>query len=87
MQERLVGGALATAGELVFTGQADGRLSAFDSDTGDELWSFQTRPGVSAPPIAYEIDGTQYVAVASGGNAIFGFPPGGAWFVFALPRK
>jgi glucose dehydrogenase len=86
-QERLVGGALATAGGLVFSGQADGRFSAFDSDTGEELWSFQTGAGVSAPPISYEVDGTQYVAVASGGNAIFGFPPGGALFVFALPRK
>lgn len=85
--DRLVGGALATAGGLVFTGQADGRLTAFDSDTGEELWSFQTGAGVSAPPISYEIDGTQYVAVAAGGNTIFSFPAGDAFFVFALPRK
>ncbi|MFN0317046.1 MAG: pyrroloquinoline quinone-dependent dehydrogenase [Burkholderiales bacterium] len=85
--ERLVGGALATAGGLVFTGQADGRLTAFDSDTGKELWSFQTGAGVSAPPVSYEIGGTQYIAVAAGGNTIFGFPPGGAFFVFALPRQ
>ncbi|GAC1545609.1 MAG: hypothetical protein NVS2B17_28080 [Candidatus Velthaea sp.] len=42
--------------------------------------------GVNAPPIAYEVDGTEYIAVAAGGNALFGFPQGDALVVFALPH-
>ena len=41
--------------------------------------------GVNAPPITYQIDGRQYIAVAAGGNAIFGFRQGEAVIVFALP--
>ncbi len=83
----LVGGVLATAGGLVFTGEGNGFLSAFDADTGEPLWQFQCGAGVNAPPIAYEVDGVQYIAVAAGGNAIFGFKQGGALVVFALPRR
>jgi quinohemoprotein ethanol dehydrogenase len=61
-------GAVSTAGNLVFVGQADGNLVAYDSTTGQELWKFQTGWGISAPPMSYEVDGVQYVAVASGGN-------------------
>jgi quinohemoprotein ethanol dehydrogenase len=61
-------GALTSAGGLVFTGQADGNMKAYDAKTGDELWSFQVGWGVGAPPMTYEVDGTQYVAVAVGGN-------------------
>jgi len=82
----LVGGVLATAGGLVFTGEGNGFLSAFDAETGDPLWQFQCGAGVNAPPISYEVDGTQYVAVAAGGNAVFGFKQGGALIVFALPK-
>jgi len=81
-----VGGVLATAGGLVFTGEGNGFLSAFDAETGDPLWQFQCGAGVNAPPISYEVDGTQYVAVAAGGNAVFGFKQGGALIVFALPK-
>jgi glucose dehydrogenase len=42
---------------------------------------------VNAPPITYEIDGVQYVAVAAGGNQMFGFKQGDALMVFALPKK
>lgn len=82
----LVGGVLATAGGLVFTGEGNGFLSAFDAETGEPLWQFQCGAGVNAPPISYEVDGTQYVAVAAGGNAVFGFKQGGALVVFALPK-
>ena len=61
-------GALATAGGLVFRGKIDGNLVAEDAQTGDTLWTFQTGWGISAPPVAFDIDGTQYVAVAAGGN-------------------
>lgn len=82
--EPLVGGVLATAGGLVFTGEGNGDFSAFDSATGAKLWSFNCGAGVNAPPVTYEIDGRQYVAVASGGSQIWGFRQGGAVVVFAL---
>ena len=61
-------GAVTTAGGLLFVGQVDGNLVAYDAKTGDQLWKFQTGWGISAPPMTYSIDGVQYVAVASGGN-------------------
>ena len=83
----LVGGVLATSGGLVFMGQGTGEFSAFDAATGEHLWSFNCGAGVNAPPITYEIDGTQYVTVAAGGHSLFGFPRGDAVMTFALPRK
>ena len=80
----LVGGVLATAGGLVFMGEGDGNLNAFDAATGERLWQFQCGAGVNAPPVSYAVDGVQYIAVAVGGNALFGFKGGGALIVFAL---
>jgi alcohol dehydrogenase (cytochrome c) len=62
-------GVLATAGDLLFHGEPDGNLLALDSKTGQELWRFQTGFGADAPAVTYEIDGEQYVAIASGGGA------------------
>jgi quinohemoprotein ethanol dehydrogenase len=61
-------GVVSTAGGLLFKGQLDGNLVAYDAKTGDELWKFQTGWGISAPPMTYSVDGVQYVAVAAGGN-------------------
>ncbi len=80
----LIGGALATAGGLVFTGQGNGEFSAFDAASGAKVWSFNCGAGVNAPPVSYEIDGKQYVAVAAGGSKIWGFRQGGAIVVFGL---
>ena len=82
----LVGGVLATAGDLVFTGEGDGNFSAFDSRSGARLWQFNCGAGVNAPPVTYELDGTQYVVVAAGGSAIFGYRQGDAVIGFALVR-
>lgn len=60
------GGTLSTAGNLVFTGDQLGRIIAFDAETGTELWSYKTGSSVIAPPITYELDGRQYLAVVSG---------------------
>lgn len=60
------GGVLATAGGLVFQGDSQGMLTAYDKDTGDRLWQFDTQVSMLAPPITYEIDGTQYVAILTG---------------------
>ena len=82
--EPLVGGVLATAGGLIFSGTGKGRFGAFASGTGKELWSWQGEAGVNAPPISYSVGGRQYVAVAVGGNALFGFKQGDAVVAFTL---
>ncbi len=60
------GGTLATAGDLVFEGGPLGEFAAYRADTGHKLWTFDAQTGMVAPPITYEIDGEQYVAVAAG---------------------
>ena len=69
------GGMLATAGNLVFTGDQHGHFFALDARTGKSLWSFQTGGVIKAPAITYELDGKQYLAVAAGSNVL----------TFALP--
>ena len=61
-------GLLSTGGGLLFTGSPDGRLIAFDSETMEELWSFNTGTPIGAPPISYSVDGKQYIAVVTGGS-------------------
>lgn len=81
----LVGGVLSTASGLVFTGQGDGKFSAFDAASGKTLWQATVEFGVNAPPITYSVDGVQYVAVAAGGNKLFRFETGDAVLAFRLP--
>lgn len=64
----MIGGALATAGGLVFVGEGDGTFSAFDARDGRRMWSHAFVGGANAPPVSYEVNGTQYVAIAAGGN-------------------
>jgi plastocyanin len=63
-------GVLSTAGNLVFHGEPDGNVLALDARTGDELWRFQTGFGADAPVVTYELDGVQYVAIATGGTSL-----------------
>lgn len=64
-------GTLATAGNLVFTGTSDGFVKAFNAKSGKEEWSFQTGSGVVSQPVTWEMDGKQYVGIASGyGGAV-----------------
>ena len=86
MDEPLIGGVLATAGGLVFSGAGKGRFAAFAAGSGSLLWSFQCTAGVNAPPIAYSVRGKEYIAVAVGGNALFGFTQGDMVMAFALPE-
>ncbi len=65
------GGALATAGGLVFQGTGSGQFTALDITDGTELWSHHVQTGVIAAPMSYAIDGTQYVAIMAG--------TGGSW--------
>jgi PQQ-dependent dehydrogenase (methanol/ethanol family) len=64
----MIGGILATAGGLVFTGEGNGWFRAYDAKDGKVLWSFQAGAGVNAPPSSYSVDGKQYIVVAAGGN-------------------
>jgi len=82
----LIGGALATAGNLVFMGEGNGWFEAFDATTGKQLWRFNLGAGVNAPPITYEVGGVQYVAVAAGGNFQLGFPYGDTLAIFKLSK-
>lgn len=81
----LVGGVLATAGGLLFTGEGNGNFNGYNSQTGELLWQVKSEFGVNAPPITYSIDGVQYIAVVSGGNSIFGYKLGDAVLVYRLP--
>lgn len=66
-------GVLSTAGGLVFQGTTDGWLKAYRDSDGEELWAGRTSVGIMAPPVSYEIDGEQYVAVVAGiGGALGG---------------
>jgi alcohol dehydrogenase (cytochrome c) len=85
-EEPLVGGVMATAGGLVFSGAGRGLFAAFSSTTGQRLWGYQCDAGVNAPPISYQVGGRQYVAVAVGGSALFGFKQGDMVMAFALPQ-
>ncbi|MGV3592512.1 MAG: PQQ-dependent dehydrogenase, methanol/ethanol family [Gammaproteobacteria bacterium] len=60
------GGTLTTAGNLVFQGGADGFLRAFAADSGQQLWEVDLGVGIMAPPVTYELDGTQYLSVLVG---------------------
>ncbi|MCG8443646.1 MAG: PQQ-dependent dehydrogenase, methanol/ethanol family [Caulobacterales bacterium] len=70
------GGVLATAGNLVFQGQGDGRFVAFAADSGEELWSADAQTGLVAGPVSYEIDGEQYVTVMAGWGGTYSLVAG-----------
>jgi alcohol dehydrogenase (cytochrome c) len=61
-----VSGTLATAGGLIFLGLADGTVAAFDDTTLEEMWKTNLGAGFNAPPMTFEVNGKQYVAIASG---------------------
>ena len=94
----LLASQLATAGGLLFSGDATGRFFALDADSGKELWSFRTGSGHRGSAMTYAVDGRQYIATPSGwGSAVAGlttqlwpeaadWPTGSSIFVFALPE-
>ncbi len=94
----LLASAVATGGNLVFTGDPEGNFMAFDAVDGEKLWSFNTGSGHRGSPITYSVDGIQFVAVPVGwGSAVAGimsqiwpevedFPSGSALFAFALGK-
>jgi alcohol dehydrogenase (cytochrome c) len=89
------------AGDVLFSGGTNDRLfRAFDAKTGKILWQYPTLSGVNGVPVAFAVDGKQYIAVQSGWgvdaarmqrrlNLLFpgkypDVPQGGAIYVFAL---
>jgi alcohol dehydrogenase (cytochrome c) len=69
------GGALSTAGGVVFAGDSDGNFIVLDARTGHDLWHVQLGAAIYSAAITFEVDGKQYVAI----------PSGSALFAFALP--
>jgi glucose dehydrogenase len=61
-----MGGAMSTAGGLVFYGNTRGDLKGVDAKTGKVLWTFNVGTGILQSPMTYMIDGRQYVAVVAG---------------------
>jgi alcohol dehydrogenase (cytochrome c) len=94
----LLASVLATAGDLVFTGDPEGFFFAVNARTGEKLWSYQTGAGNRGSSITYSVSGKQYVATPTGwqgslvgGGAAGLFPDqsfrmGSTLVVFALPE-
>jgi alcohol dehydrogenase (cytochrome c) len=59
-------GTLATGGGLVFLALLDGTVAAYDDTTLDKLWEINVGSGFSAPPMTFEVNGKQFIAIASG---------------------
>lgn len=84
------GGTLATAGNLVFQGGADGYFSAYDATSGQRLWRYDAGLGILAAPMSYEVGGHQYVSVLvgwGGSSAIWGDVMNVGWRFGAQPRR
>jgi PQQ-dependent dehydrogenase (methanol/ethanol family) len=80
----MMGGALTTAGGLMFTGEGNGWFRAYDAATGKVLWSFLAGAGVNAPPASYSVDGKQYIVVGAGGNTQIDFKRGNNIIAFTV---
>ena len=82
--ESCYSGSVTTAGGLVFVGRNNGELQAYDAESGDELWSFQTGAGANTTPTVFEWEGTQYLAFAAGGNSLAATAHGDNLWLFSL---
>jgi glucose dehydrogenase len=84
-----MGGAIATAGGLVFIGATvDGRFRAFESKTGKVLWEANVdAPAHSVPATYIGADGRQYVVIPAGGGGFLQGPTGDSIIAFALPTS
>lgn len=86
------GGALATAGNLVFQGTARGSLVAYRAGTGEKLWSMGVGSSIFGAPSTVEVDGTQLILVTGGSGTTsslgafrrVGGNPGGPARLFAF---
>lgn len=83
-EQPLIGGGLATAGDLYFYGEGNGLFRALDARNGKPLWQFQCGAGANAMPVSYTVGQKQYIAMGCGGNTQLDFKRGNSMFVFAL---
>ena len=83
-EQPLIGGALATAGDLVFYGEGNGLFRALNAKTGKLLWEYNCGAGANAMPVSYSVKGTQYVAMGCGGNTQLDFKRGNSMTVFSV---
>ena len=73
------GGVLATASGLVFQGAMRGEFAAYVAATGQKLWSHDLKSGAAAAPSTFEIDGEQYIAIATGWGTNWALSSGHLW--------
>ena len=83
-EQPLIGGALATAGGLVFYGEGNGLFRALDAKSGKLLWEHNCGAGANAMPVSYSVGSTQYIAMGCGGNNQLDFRRGNSMVVYAL---
>ena len=82
------GGAIVTAGGLVFIGSTmDAMFHVFDKTTGEKLWEYKLPAAGYSQPMTYSINGRQFVVIACGGGAKPGSPTGDSYVAFALSEK
>jgi quinoprotein glucose dehydrogenase len=83
-----LGGAISTAGGLVFVGGTDdARFRAFDSANGKEVWTYKLPASAHATPMTYQAADRQFVAIAATGGGFLGTPIASDEIVaFALPK-
>jgi quinohemoprotein ethanol dehydrogenase len=82
--ESCYSGTVTTAGGLLFVGQNDGNLVAYDSETGKELWHWQTGAGANTTVTAFEDEGEEKIAIYAGGNSLAATTHGENFWVFSL---
>ena len=85
-EQPLIGGALATGGDLVFYGEGNGLFRALDARNGKLLWEHNCGAGANAMPVSYSVSGRQYVAMGCGGNTQLDFKRGNSLVVYALDK-
>lgn len=86
-QQPMIGGILATAGGVLFTGEGNGLFKAYDSASGELLWQDKAEAGVNAPPASYNVDGTQYIVVGAGGNVQLNYKRGNEIIAYKLESR
>lgn len=83
----LVGGVLATGGDVVFSGLLSGGLAAWDARTGRRLWTGDVAPPCASAPATFRAGGRQVIMVACGGHFLAGGGTGDVLAAFALPGR
>jgi alcohol dehydrogenase (cytochrome c) len=86
----IIAGVTSTAGDVVFTGDLDGKILAFDAKDGHQLWSYSAGAPIGGGIITYQVGGVEYLAVAAGVNSPVSWKlksPPATVLVFALPKR